>query len=483
MWSFRRSVIPCLLAATVACGIANGESVEELKKAGDFRGLAAKLNDHRASVRRDAAVALPAIVGEITDGAALAPIIGPLTRAKLTDPWASTREYSGRALMNALQKTKDPRTLNNALQPLFDALDRGQVELDRRRFAATALSVIAMKLDRVDLFRPRFSDLISATFDDPDGGVREYAGRALQHSLHKLDHEPTLIPVVRSLATRLGGKDARARRYSAVRLADVVGKIRDQATLQSLSRQVAPAAAKDPDETVREYAGRALRSIQRELNAKTKADEQAKDKARAKTKTKANTKTKTNDRAESQRAGKPSEKQTQAPKRPREWVAELKDKNPEVRLRAAVALRDALGKVNQEAELKQFLSPLLSATLNDSNEKVREVARLALRNATSKIKDEAALLPVAQAYLEGLKHKDAGVRAHCAHDLPGVVGKITDKAALRRLAIPLTEATLRSASMDADDFPGFALRNALPRLDDQAVLVSVSRLLVKGLKH
>ena len=59
--------------------------------------------------------------------------------------------------------------------------------MDRRRYAAVALSVVVMKLERVDLLRPRISDLLSATFKDPDEGVREYAGRVLQHTLQKLD--------------------------------------------------------------------------------------------------------------------------------------------------------------------------------------------------------------------------------------------------------------------------------------------------------
>ena len=112
---------------------AQGESVEELKEAGDLRGLVAKLGDHRAAVRREAAVALPSVVEKVKDPAALNPIIGRLIDVRFRDPWKSTREYSGRALMNALNKTKDQVVLCNALQPLLDALDQGQVDLERRR--------------------------------------------------------------------------------------------------------------------------------------------------------------------------------------------------------------------------------------------------------------------------------------------------------------------------------------------------------------
>ena len=42
-----------------------------------------------------------------------------------------------------------------------------------------------MRLERVDLLRPRIPELLAATFKDPDEGVRKYAERALQHTLHE----------------------------------------------------------------------------------------------------------------------------------------------------------------------------------------------------------------------------------------------------------------------------------------------------------
>ena len=59
--------------------------------------------------------------------------------------------------MYALNRTKDQVVLSNALQPLLDALDQGQVDLERRRYAAVALSTVVMRLERVDLLRPRIS--------------------------------------------------------------------------------------------------------------------------------------------------------------------------------------------------------------------------------------------------------------------------------------------------------------------------------------
>ncbi len=148
--------------------------------------------------------------------------------------------------------------MNNALQPLLDALNRGEVDVERRRYAAVALSVVVMRLERVDLLRLRIGELLAATFEDPDAGVRKYAGRALQHTLMKLDHEPTLTLAAHPLADQLGSKDLHFRSYSAVMLSVVVRKIRDRDTLKSLLERITPAATKDPDQGVREYAGRAM---------------------------------------------------------------------------------------------------------------------------------------------------------------------------------------------------------------------------------
>ena len=96
------------LAVMGASVNAQQKSVEELKKAGDLRGLVAKLGDRRAAVRREAAVALPGVLEKVKDPAALNPIIGRLFDVRFRDPWKSTREYSGRALMNALNKDQRP---------------------------------------------------------------------------------------------------------------------------------------------------------------------------------------------------------------------------------------------------------------------------------------------------------------------------------------------------------------------------------------
>lgn len=474
----RRNVLlstTLLCSAVIGTGInAEGKSVEELKKAGDFRGLVAKLRDHRAVVRREAAVALPGVVEEVKDPAALSPIIGRLIDVRLRDSWKTTREYTGRALMNALQRTKNQVVLNNAVQPLVDALDRGQVDLERRRYAAVALSVVVMRLERVDLLRPRIHDLLAATFEDPDEGVRTYAERALQHTLLKLDHEPTLTIAAGPLAARLESDDLHFRSYSAVMLSVVVRKINDRDTLRSLLGRITPAATKDPDPGVRDYAGRAMHHIQHVL----KEEKRSAIPAAGASGTKAG-----NLPADARDAAPGNKERSHKSADWRGLVAKLKDKNPEVRRQAAFALQRVVQDLKNDTEVRQLLPPLVAATLNDSDADVHRHARFALRHLLGKVKDETALIPVAQSFLAGLSHKNPQVRAHCAHDLPAVVSKVTDKAALTRMLAPLTTATLRSESMHAPTFPGFALRDILSRIDDPKALVPTMNLLVGGLQH
>ena len=162
-----------------------------------------------------------------------------------------------------------PVTLTYALQPFLDGLT--DAELNRRRAAAVTLSGVVQKLDRADLLRPHIPDLLSATFNDSDEQVREYAGRVLQHTLHKIDHKPTLTSAARSLAVHLDSKDPRARRYSAIQLYLTVRKIKDPGTLKALRDRISiSAATKDPDKHTREHAERAVRHIEQVLKEQKK---------------------------------------------------------------------------------------------------------------------------------------------------------------------------------------------------------------------
>ncbi len=52
-----------------------------------------------------------------------------------------------------------------------------------------------------------------------------------------------------------------------------------------------------------------------------------------------------------------------------------------------------------------------------------------------------------------------------------------------RMMKPLTDATLQSESMNASDFPGFALRNVLRTVEDPNAVTPVMQSFIKGLNH
>ena len=60
-----RPIVILLTAVAFSSAASAAQTVKELRDAGDLRGLVLKLADHRAQVRRQAAVALPEVVGKI----------------------------------------------------------------------------------------------------------------------------------------------------------------------------------------------------------------------------------------------------------------------------------------------------------------------------------------------------------------------------------------------------------------------------------
>jgi len=275
---------------------------------------------------------------------------------------------------------------------------------------------------------------------------------------------------IERMVAQLSSEDPIDRRYSAVMLSELVGKIKDSGKLKLLLNRITPAAARDVDKQVRQYAGRAIRDIQDTLKEQKLSAPPARGKSTPK-------------------PGKPPappKNDYKPPKKAAGWrvlIARLKDENPEVREQAAAALPNAVRQVKKEAELKQIIPYLIAASTEDPSMKVRQAARTALRDVMSRVEDQAALASVAESCLTGMKHSDPKVRAQYAHDLSRIVSKIEDKATLGRIAGPLTLATLESASMDAPNFPGFAQRNVVRRIEDPKVLIPVMRSLIDGLNH
>jgi HEAT repeat protein len=473
-----RQGVMLLIAVVVTDNVVQAKTIEELKKAGDVRGLVAKLDDPQGDVRRRAAFAMRQIVTKVKDPANLDPLIGRLIEVAFHDLWKSTRGDCSGILEHLLKKTEDQAVLRNTLQPIFDALPHGQVDASRRHYAATLLYVVGRRLDCVDdLMKPRIPELLTATFNDPNEHVRDYTGRALSNVLNKIDDEAALSKAAHHFVAnrQLKSKDLRARRYSAEQLYNLVRKIKKHPTLRALQGRIA-AATKDRDERVRESAGRALRQIENGLKRKEET------KPASPTEGKVSTKP----RNVLPPVADVSRKRDEPLKRTDNWrdlIAKLRDKNPEICQRAAAALQNALKQVRREAELKQVIPPLLHATLNDSRSAVREPARHALRHVLGKVTDEAVLISVAKLYVAGLSHKDETVRSHCAHDLSEVMRKIEDEKVLAGLLPSLTNATLKSESMNARDFPGFVLRSVLRKVNDSKAVTPVMQTFVGELKH
>jgi HEAT repeat protein len=262
----RKEAVLVVVALTLVAAGAYGKSIEELKRAGDLAGLTAKLRDKDGAVRCDAAVALSGVTPGVRDAAALRRAVYPLLDATLRDTHLTVREYAGRALMSIFQRTEDESVLRPAAQVLVDAANHREVEAKRRRFAAVALWVVVPKVKSEISLKPMVPPLVVATLDDPDEQVREYAGRALLSIVQRIDDEATLKPTVLPLIAALSHKEIKMRRYSAWALANVVPKVQDKAMLRRIIPSLETAVSKGQHVHIREYAGRALKSIQARLS-------------------------------------------------------------------------------------------------------------------------------------------------------------------------------------------------------------------------
>lgn len=150
---------------------------------------------------------------------------------------------------------------------MVDTLNASEVEEKRRRYCAVQLSRVIPKIQHEPLLVQSVPMLLSATLDDPNDHVREYAGRALKSALPRIRDREVLHTGSVALAKALSHKDAKRRRYAAVLLAWLVPKVTELDTLRAISDRVSDAAQEDRNKDVREYAGRAARHIQQRLQA------------------------------------------------------------------------------------------------------------------------------------------------------------------------------------------------------------------------
>ncbi|MDP6546671.1 MAG: hypothetical protein QGH60_22075 [Phycisphaerae bacterium] len=241
------------------------ESMEDTVPVREARALVARLENEQGKARRQAAVALSGAVRKVENKAALAEWISPLIEAKLQDTDVTVREYAGRALMSVLQGVNDQWALQPAVEALIDTLDSGSATLKQRQYAAVALSVAVRKIKNEAFLESILQPLVMATTKDPDKGVREYAGRAFLSALKKVDDEAVLEPALGPLVETLGHKEVKMHRYAAWALANLVPKIRKEATLKQIIAPLTNAGVNGRHRHVREYCRRALKSIQARL--------------------------------------------------------------------------------------------------------------------------------------------------------------------------------------------------------------------------
>lgn len=260
----------CLVSLVVAqclSASASAQDIRKLKESKDIPGLMRLLRDRDGSVRSSSAVALSGGIREITNQKLLAGHVRPLVDATLRDPYSTVREYAGRALQHCLQTVKDPAVLAIAVPDMVDALHPTEVDVKRRQYCSVQLSRVIPQIKHESLLRQSFPMLLSATLEDPDETVREYAGRALKSALPRIRDTKQMHTGCVELAKTLGHKDLARRRYAAVLLSWLISKVDQLDTLRAISERVSHAAQHDSNEIVREYAGRAARDIGRRIEA------------------------------------------------------------------------------------------------------------------------------------------------------------------------------------------------------------------------
>ncbi len=263
-------VVPCLLAVSLLLTISadlRAQDVRALKEGKDVPGLMRLLKHRDGQVRSSAAVALSGVIRQVTDAKSLGRHVLPLADATLRDPYATVREYAGRALQHCLQTVTDKTVLASAAIPLVDSLHTTEVDVKRRRYSAVQLSRVIPQLQPGTLLDQFVPMLLTATLDDPNQDVREYAGRALKNALPLVRDTKLMHNGCVALAKALKHKDVKQRQFASVLLSWMISKVKEDTTLRAISASIHAAAGRGSNETVREYAGRASRDINRRLKA------------------------------------------------------------------------------------------------------------------------------------------------------------------------------------------------------------------------
>ena len=246
------------------------EKIKSLEKAGNVAELTQMLRDRDGQIRSSAAVSLSNAIRYVKDSSVLTPLVRTQLDAALRDPYRTVREHAGRAFQHSIRNTEDVATLRWVVVPLTDALNGREVDESRRRWASVMLTDIVPRIPHAGVLERTIPNLLDATLNDPQEYVREYTGRSLKSAVLRIRNPKLLHSTTLALVNALDDESEKNRHFSAVLLSSLVMKLEEMNTLRRIAEPLRNAAESSPDETVREYAGRASKHVDRKLNVTAK---------------------------------------------------------------------------------------------------------------------------------------------------------------------------------------------------------------------
>ena len=265
---------PLLLLPTLYLSIVlqlgANDKIKSLEKAGNVVELTQMLRDRDGRIRSSAAVSLSNAIRYVKDPKVLTPMVRTHLDAALRDPYRTVREHSGRAFQHSIRNTRDVATLRWVVVPLTDALQGREVAESRRRWASVMLTDIVPRIEHTGVLEQAVPNLLDATLNDPEEYVREYAGRSLKSAVLRVKNPEILHTTAVALVNALDDERQKNRHFSAVLLSSLVMKLEDMKTLGRIAEPLRNAASSSPDKTVREYAGRASKHVDRKRNVTAK---------------------------------------------------------------------------------------------------------------------------------------------------------------------------------------------------------------------
>ena len=259
-----------ILCLSLVLQLGANEKIKSLEKARNVSELTQMLRDRDGNIRSSAAVSLSNAIRYVKDPKVLTPLARAHLDAALRDPYKTVREHAGRAFQHSIRNTKDVATLRWVIVPLTDALHGREADEPRRRWASVMLTDVVPRIEHTGVLEQAIPNLLDATLNDPEEYVREYTGRSLKSAVLRIKNPEILHTTAVALVNALDDESQKNRHFSAVLLSSLVMKLEDMKTLGRIAEPLRNAAQSSPDATVREYAGRASKHVDRKRNVTAK---------------------------------------------------------------------------------------------------------------------------------------------------------------------------------------------------------------------